>query len=1382
MIAKLERRSAAEMRADEALHHRRSSLVSTNKAAVVSVALLIVAMFMSLSLASSASATVTRLPEPFSPITGAGIGLSFNNPWAIAVDESTGNVFASDGPELGGNGIMILGPEGATPIGVKSPYVVPGTNTDFFPGNAPAFLAFDNSPSSPAKGTLYAYDISAELIRKFTRNAATEEYEAAGTIAVGGCGSSAGGGIDAAGRVYFSCDAEQKILVFSPTGEKLHEYNLSGSPSSDSRQIAIDAAGDLFVQAGSELYEFPANGLGEIEPSNSTLVPGVPNSVGGVAYEPTANEILVSERGRLEEFNATTLAKIGEFGSEALAYEFGGSRQQYEPEGVALNLQTQRAYVVVPGVPAIMAFGPDVLTPTVHVFSASSVTGTRAVLNGSVSVEGISEAECKFEYGLTESYGKSAPCAQSVPADGEQHPVSAELQNLTPNGTAYHYRLVVANTNGPQATPDRTFVTATTVLTDPATGIGTTSATLNGVARPEGSQLSECRFEWGVTTQAGFEHVETECAPAASGIDPDFTAHAVTAALAGLQPSTAYKFRLVTNGPAGTLRGAVQTFTTSGGPQISEVRARSATQSSVVLEAKIDPNGFPTSYRFEWGAGSSYGSVVPAEFEPALGGGSQPVSVTANVSGLSAATTYHYRVVARNSADGSAVTASPDREFETPDSCGLPDGRCLEMVSPPGLRVVARPQEQAAAGELSSQAAETPGRMAFDTEPGFPGTAVGGESLYLSSRSPAGWESSQYTPPMTGAVSGGSQRSEVLGLSANLDCGVVASSLPLTADPSGRLIEQANGANLYRRGPAGDYTLITNLPPDPLESGAEVVGVYELLGMSTDCRRVVFSTRFHYPGIPGAGFFRLYEWDEGVLRNVGWVPDGGGEAVAEATAGGPGSGSAFSDTFNAVSTDGARVFFTATSQTGNDAGNRAVFVRINGSETLDVSLSTLAPDTEADFQGATSDGSRVYFTANAGLTEHSSPSGRDLYECHIVENAGKPGCELTDLSVGTTGEPAEAGARAGEQIGALAGVSDDGSRVYFAARGQLVPGEGRSGPENTADGTLSLYLYEAASKSLRYVGAIGDGAEQVAAVTTGQLSSYTSRTSRDGRYFLFESRADVTGYASSNSQMAYLYDAEAPDKHESVTCISCRQDGKPGVGALIEAEQAASVLVPVLRNTTYQAQSLVERNGQPVVFFRSRDPLAPGATEGEWSLYEWAHHQVFRIASDLARGRSSFYYDATLKFIGASSEGADLYFTDATALTWEDPDARKAVWDAKIEGGFAQPAPAPGCDPGSEDSCQGSPASTPSISGAPASAAFSGSGNLATPPPLPTAALSTAQIRERHLAEALRSCRKAKKKSKRLSCEREARRKYGPKAKAKAKTKTKTKAKRTGGK
>jgi hypothetical protein len=1287
---------------------------------------------------------------------------SFSAPSGIAIDQTKGNVLIADGGL--NETVDIFGPEGEAPSGVNVTEI-----SGFNFQNEPSGIAVDDSASSPSKGAVYVTDVRNNSVKKFTLNNSHEYVLQEELNASPRFGEPLGVAVNASGDVFVSDYGSQSIVEFSPTGVELQRISTAATVSQPSA-VTLDATGDLYVQGYTRgtVYEYLANSAGEVT-SGASSRQVVEQGATGITFDSGSETLYVAMGDHLAAYSAAGDLE-GEFGYGEL-----GSTQRLAVDGANGDL-----YVVDRAKADVAVFGAPVIIPTVAISAASNVTGTKATLNGSVNPEGIEVEGCTFEYGTTTAYGHTAPCDGSIPTDSERHPVTANVAGLEADGVTYHYRILARNANGLSQSADKTLTTAATTFTEAATKVGVDSATLNGTVRPEGGQYSECDFEYKLAT--GSDYKDAPCDPPAANIEPDFTAHAVDASLTELQANATYEFRLKATTTAGARYGDFQKFTMTGPPQISEVHASDATQGAVYLEAKINPSGFGTSYHFEWGSTPSYGREVPSEFEPYIGNGNEPVLVRAKLTGLTAASTYHYRVVATNSAEGTSASTSPDQEFETLNSCGLPDGRCLEMVSPQGARVVALPLQQSAGFEWTAQAAEAPGRMAFETESGFPGTAAGGESLYLANRAAAGWQSEQYTPPMTGSVPGSGddgQTSRVVGLSADINCGLIESSLPLTSDPAGRAIEQERGDNLYRRGPEGAYTLITTLPPEPLAKGE----FYELAGMSPDCRRVVFTSTFTYPGIPGLGPHRLYEWNGGVLKNVGWVPDGAGEAVAEAAAGN--ASSAYSDpleanTFNAVSATGDRTFFTATSQTGNDSGNRAVFVRIDGSETLDVSQSPLAPDTGAEFQGATPDGTHVYFTANAGLTENSSPSGRDLYECHIVESAGtgKFGCDLTDLSVGVTGEPAEAGASVGDGIGTLAGVSNDGSRVYFIARGQLVAGQGASGTENRAAGTMSLYLYEAASENVRYVGAIGDGSVEVGDVTTGQLRRYTSRTSSDGRYLLFESTAKVTSYDSRHALMAYLFDAEAPDGAESVTCVSCRQDGKPSAGVANEVR----ILKFGGRSKTYQAQSLVTRDGQPVVFFKSLDALAPGATEGEWSLYEWAHHQVFQIAADLGRGGAAASEGApqTLQFLGASSEGADLYFVDAAALNWEDPDARRAVWDARTGGGFAQPAPTPVCDPSSEGSCQGASLMVSSIFGPPATAAFSGPGNLAPPPPPHPAVLSAAQIRAGHLADALGSCRKDKKKSKRLSCERGARRKYGPKPKPKSKAKAK--AKRTGGK
>ena len=83
-------------------------------------------------------------------------------------------------------------------------------------------------------------------------------------------------------------------------------------------------------------------------------------------------------------------------------------------------------------------------------------------------------------------------------------------------------------------------------------------------------------------------------------------------------------------------------------------------QSTATLTGKVDPNGTPTSYFFEYGTTKLYGSRTA---DASAGGGNNATNVAADIGGLAPATRYHYRIVAFNSAN--QVTRSGDRTFRT---------------------------------------------------------------------------------------------------------------------------------------------------------------------------------------------------------------------------------------------------------------------------------------------------------------------------------------------------------------------------------------------------------------------------------------------------------------------------------------------------------------------------------------------------------------------------------------------------------------------------------------------------------------------------------------------------------------------------------------------
>jgi hypothetical protein len=86
--------------------------------------------------------------------------------------------------------------------------------------------------------------------------------------------------------------------------------------------------------------------------------------------------------------------------------------------------------------------------------------------------------------------------------------------------------------------------------------------------------------------------------------------------------------------------------------------ASAITDRSATLIGNVDAKGAPTSYHFEYGPTTAYGSTTPT----AVAGSGGTVTAAATISALRPATTYHYRLVATNAG---GVTKGPDRIFTT---------------------------------------------------------------------------------------------------------------------------------------------------------------------------------------------------------------------------------------------------------------------------------------------------------------------------------------------------------------------------------------------------------------------------------------------------------------------------------------------------------------------------------------------------------------------------------------------------------------------------------------------------------------------------------------------------------------------------------------------
>jgi streptogramin lyase len=84
-------------------------------------------------------------------------------------------------------------------------------------------------------------------------------------------------------------------------------------------------------------------------------------------------------------------------------------------------------------------------------------------------------------------------------------------------------------------------------------------------------------------------------------------------------------------------------------------------RTEATLNASVNPQGKATSYQFQYGTTTSFGTSVPIS-PKSIGSGSTPVKVSEALSGLHSATTYYYHVVATTE---SSTTYGETRHFTT---------------------------------------------------------------------------------------------------------------------------------------------------------------------------------------------------------------------------------------------------------------------------------------------------------------------------------------------------------------------------------------------------------------------------------------------------------------------------------------------------------------------------------------------------------------------------------------------------------------------------------------------------------------------------------------------------------------------------------------------
>jgi DNA-binding beta-propeller fold protein YncE len=715
--------------------------------------------------------------------------------------------------------------------------------------------------------------------------------------------------------------------------------------------------------------------------------------------------------------------------------------------------------------------------------------------------------------------------------------------------------------------------------------------------------------------------------------------------------------------------------------------------SSALLQAQVDPHGFDTTFRFQYGVEAcSLGGCSEAPLGGGVvGTGQSAVSVSESVSGLLPGTTYHYRVLASN-AFGTVEGVEGTFTTFPVVSPGLADGRVYELVSPVGTDggEVFLPEPETDGTCSSCKPGSENEQMPMQSTAGgnmvvyegdafaMTGEAVN-ENEYLATRSQTGWQTRDLSPELESkdANVGGSG---FKAFSTDLSVGVLSQAGPALA-PEGlsgfQDLYSVDGSN------GGLTPMLTVAPPDrsPGNSGntlslAFVAGSEDFSHLLFEANDALTAATVDAPAAVDGGVHEnnLYERVGGGLRLVNVLP-GNTVTVPGAVFGAAG----YHGTDHAISNDGSRIFWSV---------NGHVYVRVNGEASFEI------PD-PGSYLTASGEGSKILL------------DNGHMYNLENLEHM-----TLTDLTGGHGG------------FQGIMGASEDLSHVYFVATSVLAANTNENG-EAAEAGKLNLYAW-----------ARGSGGEEPSTVFIGRLSaqdnttvssaapagdwrpsaSYrTAQVTPDGRYLAFMSQARLTGYdnevqgtdcvdGSSAIGLTICFEVFEYDSSTGrLVCASCNPAGIRPLGnsylSLIRPEHGSFA----------QPRNLSD-DGR--VFFDSLDVLSPQDTNGDIDdVYEYEPDGIGSCSrpggcvSLISSGRET----SDSNFIAADPSGDNVFFATRANLTGNAPNGLYRLFDARVNGGFPQVS-TPAC---TGTGCQGLPG-TPPIFATPSSVTFNGVGNFTT--------------------------------------------------------------------
>jgi hypothetical protein len=382
----------------------------------------------------------------------------------------------------------------------------------------------------------------------------------------------------------------------------------------------------------------------------------------------------------------------------------------------------------------------------------------------------------------------------------------------------------------------------------------------------------------------------------------------------------------------------------------------------------------------------------------------------------------------------------------------------------------------------------------------------------------------------------------------------------------------------------------------------------------------------------------------------------------------------------------------------NPANPTQVFVRLAHAKTLELSRPLSEPCAEvpcpgaasrppAEFQGESRDGSAVFFTTTASLSPNDKDATKDLYEAELGCPAGHATCdarerEVRNLIMVSEGDATDGTRGAGAEVEGVTRIADDGSRVYFVARGKLTSSPSGTGSVALA-GAENLYMFDTRTKETKFVAELCSGHEESGTVS-GQLQCrgtesdvglweerdfHAAQATPDGRFLAFQSFGDLvsTGADATETEQTsvYRYDANTG----AMARVSLGEEAYDANGA--HSQFGSTIAAPTFGETELRYQEEMDTRAMTddgsTIIFKTAERLSPRATPGQSAVYEWHNGQVRLLSGGGELGPSSQ--------VVITPSGSDVIFTSAEELLPVANGHLVRIFDARIGGGIAEASP-----------------------------------------------------------------------------------------------------------